>query len=95
MKSFICVFFRREGSERELSQKEEEMKERQRRCRLQEQLEKWQPQRSVCGEQPMAENTPLLFHMVSASGLPATASWEQNVTGIALCQICLLWSTIS
>ncbi|XP_066186189.1 dynein axonemal assembly factor 8 [Sylvia atricapilla] len=61
---------RREGSERELSQKEEEMKERQRRCRLQEQLEQWQPQRSVCGRQPMAENTPLLFHM-EASFLPA------------------------
>ncbi|XP_068062641.1 dynein axonemal assembly factor 8 [Anomalospiza imberbis] len=61
---------RREGSERELSQKEEEMKERQRRCRLQEQLEQWQPQRSVCGKQPMAENTPLLFHR-EASFLPA------------------------
>ncbi|XP_033373829.1 uncharacterized protein C16orf71 homolog isoform X2 [Parus major] len=61
---------RREGSERELSQKEEEMKERQRRCRLQEQLEQWQPQRSVRGKQPMAENTPLLFHM-EASFLPA------------------------
>ncbi|XP_053848489.1 dynein axonemal assembly factor 8 isoform X4 [Vidua macroura] len=60
----------REGSERELSQKEEEMKERQRRCRLQEQLEQWQPQRSVCGKQPMAENTPLLFH-TEASFLPA------------------------
>ncbi|XP_053813890.1 dynein axonemal assembly factor 8 isoform X4 [Vidua chalybeata] len=60
----------REGSERELSQKEEEMKERQRRCRLQEQLEQWQPQRSVCGKQPMAENTPLLFHR-EASFLPA------------------------
>nr|XP_054499931.1 dynein axonemal assembly factor 8 [Agelaius phoeniceus] len=58
---------RREGSDRELSQKEEEM-ERQRRCRLQEQLEQWQPQRSVWGKQPMAENTPLLFHRVSASG---------------------------
>ncbi|XP_058278612.1 dynein axonemal assembly factor 8 [Hirundo rustica] len=61
---------RREGCARELSQKEEEMKERQRRCRLQEQLERWQPLRSVCGEQPMAENTPLLFHM-EASFLPA------------------------
>ncbi|XP_072791635.1 dynein axonemal assembly factor 8 isoform X1 [Taeniopygia guttata] len=61
---------RREGRERELSQKEEEMKERQRRCRLQEQLEQWQPQRSVCGKQPMAENTPLLFHR-EASFLPA------------------------
>ncbi|KAF4791896.1 hypothetical protein TURU_125046 [Turdus rufiventris] len=61
---------RREGSERELSQKEEEMKRRQRSCRLQEQLEQWQPQRSVWGKQPMAENTPLLFHM-EASFLPA------------------------
>ncbi|XP_038007548.1 uncharacterized protein C16orf71 homolog isoform X4 [Motacilla alba alba] len=64
---------RREGSERELSQKEEEMKERQRRCRLQEQLEQWQPQRSVWGKQPMAENTPLLFHR-EASFLPAIAT---------------------
>lgn len=98
----FCVFFRREGSERELSQKEEEMKRRQRSCRLQEQLEQWQPQRSVWGKQPMAENTPLLFHMVSASGEagPArgsqfAANWEQNVIFIALFQICLLWSTIS
>ncbi|XP_054127134.1 dynein axonemal assembly factor 8 [Melozone crissalis] len=64
---------RREGSDRELSQKEEEMKERQRRCRLQEQLEQWQPQRSVWGKQPMAENTPLLFHR-EASFLPAIAT---------------------
>ncbi|XP_063270863.1 dynein axonemal assembly factor 8 isoform X2 [Prinia subflava] len=61
---------RREGSGRELSPKEEELKERQRRCRLQEQLQQWQPQRSVCGRQPMAENTPLLFH-TEASFLPA------------------------
>ncbi|KAM3662282.1 dynein axonemal assembly factor 8 [Ammospiza maritima maritima] len=64
---------RREGSDRELSQKEEEMKERKRRCRLQEQLEQWQPQRSVWGKQPMAENTPLLFHR-EASFLPAIAT---------------------
>ncbi|XP_063027533.1 dynein axonemal assembly factor 8 [Melospiza melodia melodia] len=64
---------RREGSDRELSQKEEEMVERQRRCRLQEQLEQWQPQRSVWGKQPMAENTPLLFHR-EASFLPAIAT---------------------
>ncbi|XP_074409218.1 dynein axonemal assembly factor 8 isoform X5 [Zonotrichia albicollis] len=64
---------RREGSARELSQKEEEMQERQRRCRLQEQLEQWQPQRSVWGKQPMAENTPLLFHR-EASFLPAIAT---------------------
>ncbi|KAL9836018.1 dynein axonemal assembly factor 8 [Geothlypis trichas] len=64
---------RREGSDRELSQKEEEMKERQRRCRLQEQLEQWQPQRSVWGKQPMAESTPLLFHR-EASFLPAIAT---------------------
>ncbi|XP_059718034.1 dynein axonemal assembly factor 8 [Haemorhous mexicanus] len=64
---------RREGSDREVSQKEEEMKERQRRCRLQEQLEQWQPQRSVWGKQPMAENTPLLFHR-EVSFLPAIAT---------------------
>ncbi|XP_030814278.1 uncharacterized protein C16orf71 homolog [Camarhynchus parvulus] len=64
---------RREGIDRELSQKEEEMKERQRRCRLQEQLEQWQPQHSVWGKQPMAENTPLLFHR-EASFLPAIAT---------------------
>ncbi|XP_027539325.1 uncharacterized protein C16orf71 homolog isoform X3 [Neopelma chrysocephalum] len=61
---------RTQESERELSQKEEQMKERQRRLRFQEQLEGLQPQQSVSGKQPMAENTPVLFHM-EASYLPA------------------------
>ncbi|KAM6054412.1 LOW QUALITY PROTEIN: dynein axonemal assembly factor 8 [Chlamydotis macqueenii] len=58
-----------EGSKRELSQKEEQMKERHRRRRFQEQLERLQPQQSVTGKQPMAEKTPVLFHM-EASYLP-------------------------
>ncbi|XP_032560034.1 uncharacterized protein C16orf71 homolog isoform X1 [Chiroxiphia lanceolata] len=66
----ISMFFRTQESERELSQKEEQMKERQRRLRFQEQLEGLQPQQSVSGKQPMAENTPVLFHM-EASYLPA------------------------
>ncbi|XP_030906260.2 dynein axonemal assembly factor 8 [Melopsittacus undulatus] len=56
---------RTEESKKELSQKEEQMKERRRRHRFQEQLERLQPQQSVTGKQPMAENTPVLFHMVS------------------------------
>ncbi|XP_061206649.1 dynein axonemal assembly factor 8 isoform X2 [Neopsephotus bourkii] len=61
---------RAEESKKELSQKEEQMKERHRRHRFQEQLERLQPQQSVTGKQPMAENTPVLFHM-EASYLPA------------------------
>ncbi|XP_074696955.1 dynein axonemal assembly factor 8 isoform X2 [Strix aluco] len=60
---------RTEESKKELSQKEEQMKERHRRCRFQEQLERLQPQQSVTGKQPMAEKTPVLFHM-EASYLP-------------------------
>ncbi|XP_064246624.1 dynein axonemal assembly factor 8 isoform X2 [Passer domesticus] len=81
---------RREGSDRELSQKEEEMKERQRRCRLQEQLEQWQPQRSVCGKQPMAENTPLLFHreasfLPAIDTLPGSCSVKKEVLLLTVC----------
>ncbi|XP_075623566.1 dynein axonemal assembly factor 8 [Balearica regulorum gibbericeps] len=60
---------RTEESKRELSQKEEQMKETHRRHRFQEQLERLQPQQSVTGKQPMAEKTPVLFHM-EASYLP-------------------------
>ncbi|XP_025050211.1 uncharacterized protein C16orf71 homolog [Alligator sinensis] len=60
---------RAEESQRELSQKEKQMKEKHRRQKLQEQLERLQPQHSVTGKQPMAEKTPLLFHM-EASSLP-------------------------
>ncbi|KAM6249800.1 dynein axonemal assembly factor 8 [Porphyrio hochstetteri] len=57
---------RTEESKRELSQKEEQMKERH---RFQEQLERLRPQHSETGMQPMAERTPVLFH-VEASYLP-------------------------
>ncbi|XP_055565593.1 dynein axonemal assembly factor 8 isoform X1 [Falco cherrug] len=57
---------RTEESKKELSQKEEQMKERH---RFQEQLETLKPQQSVTGKQPMAEKTPVLFHM-EASYLP-------------------------
>nr|XP_009672200.1 PREDICTED: uncharacterized protein C16orf71 homolog [Struthio camelus australis] len=60
---------RREESKRELSQKEVQMKEKHRRKSFQEQLERLQPQHSVTGKQPMAEKTPILFHM-EASYLP-------------------------
>ncbi|KAM6351563.1 dynein axonemal assembly factor 8 isoform 1-T1 [Alca torda] len=60
---------RTEESKREISQKEEQMKERQRRHKFREQLERLQPQQSVTGKQPMAEKTPVLFHM-EASYLP-------------------------
>ncbi|XP_065501125.1 dynein axonemal assembly factor 8 [Caloenas nicobarica] len=60
---------RTEESKREKSQKEEQIKERCRRHRFQEQLERLQPQQSVTGKQPMAEKTPVLFHM-EASYLP-------------------------
>ncbi|XP_067162073.1 dynein axonemal assembly factor 8 isoform X3 [Apteryx mantelli] len=60
---------RREESKRELSQKEVQMKEKHRRKSFQEQLERLQPQLSVTGKQPMAEKTPVLFHM-EASYLP-------------------------
>ncbi|XP_039348466.1 uncharacterized protein C16orf71 homolog isoform X2 [Mauremys reevesii] len=61
---------RAEESLRELSLKEKQMKEKHRRQRLQEQLERLQPQHSVTGKQPMAEKTPVLFHL-EASYLPA------------------------
>ncbi|XP_032053664.1 uncharacterized protein C16orf71 homolog [Aythya fuligula] len=60
---------RTEESKIELSQKEEQMKEKHRRHRFQEQLERLQPHQSVTGKQPMAEKTPVLFHM-EASYLP-------------------------
>ncbi|XP_051487965.1 dynein axonemal assembly factor 8 [Apus apus] len=60
---------RTEENKREESQKEQQMKERHRRQRFQEQLERLQPQHSVTGKQPMAEGTPVLFHM-EASYLP-------------------------
>uniref|UniRef100_A0A452H2H5 Dynein axonemal assembly factor 8 n=1 Tax=Gopherus agassizii TaxID=38772 RepID=A0A452H2H5_9SAUR len=61
---------RAEESLRELSLKKKQMKEKHRRQRLQEQLERLQPQLSVTGKQPMAEKTPVLFHL-EASYLPA------------------------
>ncbi|XP_050824007.1 dynein axonemal assembly factor 8 isoform X9 [Gopherus flavomarginatus] len=61
---------RAEESLRELSLKKKQMKEKHRRQRLQEQLERLQPQHSVTGKQPMAEKTPVLFHL-EASYLPA------------------------
>lgn len=66
-KKRMCIFFRTEESKIELSQKEEQMKEKHRRHRFQEQLERLQPHQSVTGKQPMAEKTPVLFHMVSSS----------------------------
>ncbi|XP_029432578.1 uncharacterized protein C16orf71 homolog isoform X2 [Rhinatrema bivittatum] len=53
-----------------LIQKENQMKDKQRRQRLQAQLEKLKPRHSVSVRQPMAEKTPVLFHM-EASYLPS------------------------
>eukprot|EP00076_Gallus_gallus_P045480 XP_025011018.1 uncharacterized protein C16orf71 homolog isoform X2 [Gallus gallus] len=55
-------FPRTEESNRELSQKEEQMKEKHVRRGFQEQLERLQPQQSASGKQLMAEKTPVLFH---------------------------------
>uniref|UniRef100_A0A8B9DGN5 Dynein axonemal assembly factor 8 n=1 Tax=Anser cygnoides TaxID=8845 RepID=A0A8B9DGN5_ANSCY len=70
---------RTEESKIELSQKEEQMKEKHRRHRFQEQLERLQPHQSVTGKQPMAEKTPVLFHM-EASYLPDIDTLPRSAT---------------
>nr|XP_047917527.1 dynein axonemal assembly factor 8 isoform X6 [Anser cygnoides] len=75
----MCIFFRTEESKIELSQKEEQMKEKHRRHRFQEQLERLQPHQSVTGKQPMAEKTPVLFHM-EASYLPDIDTLPRSAT---------------
>ncbi|XP_069502974.1 dynein axonemal assembly factor 8 [Ambystoma mexicanum] len=50
-------------------QREDELKEKHRRQRLQQQLEALKPRHSIAGKQPMAEKTPVLFHL-EASYLP-------------------------
>uniref|UniRef100_A0A8C2U307 Dynein axonemal assembly factor 8 n=1 Tax=Coturnix japonica TaxID=93934 RepID=A0A8C2U307_COTJA len=60
-------FPRTEESDRQLSRKEEQMKEKHMGRGSQEQLERSQPQQLVTGKQPMAEKAPVLFHMVSSS----------------------------
>ncbi|KAM6379269.1 dynein axonemal assembly factor 8 [Pluvialis apricaria] len=81
---------RTEESKRELSQKEEQMKERHRRHRFQEQLERLQPQQSVTGKQPMAEKTPVLFHMEASylpdiDTLPGPHSMKNEVLLMTIC----------
>ncbi|XP_077774544.1 dynein axonemal assembly factor 8 isoform X1 [Podarcis muralis] len=44
------------------SQKEKQGEEKRRKQRLKEQLENLKPQHSTTGKQPMAEQTPVLFH---------------------------------
>ncbi|XP_066834101.1 dynein axonemal assembly factor 8 isoform X7 [Anser cygnoides] len=75
----MCIFCRTEESKIELSQKEEQMKEKHRRHRFQEQLERLQPHQSVTGKQPMAEKTPVLFHM-EASYLPDIDTLPRSAT---------------
>nr|XP_056722552.1 dynein axonemal assembly factor 8 [Euleptes europaea] len=53
----------------EENQKEKQAREKQRRQRLHDQLERSKPQLSITGKQPMAEQTPVLFH-AEASCLP-------------------------
>ncbi|XP_072205719.1 dynein axonemal assembly factor 8 [Excalfactoria chinensis] len=56
-------FPRTEEGDRQLSRKEEQMKEKHSGCGSQEQLERSQPQQAVTGKKPMAEKAPVLFHM--------------------------------
>ncbi|XP_015732902.1 uncharacterized protein C16orf71 homolog isoform X2 [Coturnix japonica] len=72
-------FPRTEESDRQLSRKEEQMKEKHMGRGSQEQLERSQPQQLVTGKQPMAEKAPVLFHMGTSylpvvDGLPGLGS---------------------
>lgn len=64
----------------EEDQIEKQAQEKQRRQRLHDQLEESKPRLSTTGKQPMAEQTPVLFHMVSA-----TALLKDLLTKISLC----------
>ncbi|XP_021266990.1 uncharacterized protein C16orf71 homolog isoform X7 [Numida meleagris] len=72
------VFPRTEESNRELCQKEAQMKEKHMKHRFQEQLERSQPQQSVTGKQPMAEQAPVLFHMAAEKvfAVPSGFYWQ-------------------
>ncbi|XP_030067785.1 dynein axonemal assembly factor 8 [Microcaecilia unicolor] len=61
--SKVLQSLRTEEKPEALIQKENWMKDKQRRQRLQAQLEGLKPRHSVSGKQPMAEKTPVLFHM--------------------------------
>ncbi|XP_066834104.1 dynein axonemal assembly factor 8 isoform X10 [Anser cygnoides] len=80
----MCIFCRTEESKIELSQKEEQMKEKHRRHRFQEQLERLQPHQSVTGKQPMAEKTPVLFHMTEED-LQDISIFYQRITEFLSC----------
>ncbi|XP_021266985.1 uncharacterized protein C16orf71 homolog isoform X3 [Numida meleagris] len=73
------VFPRTEESNRELCQKEAQMKEKHMKHRFQEQLERSQPQQSVTGKQPMAEQAPVLFHM-TREDLQETSIFYQRIS---------------
>ncbi|XP_078519163.1 dynein axonemal assembly factor 8 isoform X2 [Lissotriton helveticus] len=75
---------RAEEKQVERIKKEDELKEKRRRQRLQQQLETLKPRHSINGKQPMAEKTPVLFHMESSylpdiSMLPAAATVKQEM----------------
>ncbi|XP_066496915.1 dynein axonemal assembly factor 8 [Tiliqua scincoides] len=52
------------------SQKEKQVEEKLKKEKLQEQLERFKPQCSVTGKQPMAEQTPVLFHSEASFLVP-------------------------
>ncbi|XP_033023719.1 uncharacterized protein C16orf71 homolog isoform X2 [Lacerta agilis] len=66
----------------EESQKEKQAEEKLRKQRLKEQLENLKPQHSTTGKQPMAEQTPVLFHTVPCLGARGESKAPFQVLGL-------------
>uniref|UniRef100_A0A670JHR1 Dynein axonemal assembly factor 8 n=1 Tax=Podarcis muralis TaxID=64176 RepID=A0A670JHR1_PODMU len=66
----------------EESQKEKQGEEKRRKQRLKEQLENLKPQHSTTGKQPMAEQTPVLFHTVPCLGARGESKAPFQVLGL-------------
>ncbi|XP_077774547.1 dynein axonemal assembly factor 8 isoform X4 [Podarcis muralis] len=64
------------------SQKEKQGEEKRRKQRLKEQLENLKPQHSTTGKQPMAEQTPVLFHTVPCLGARGESKAPFQVLGL-------------
>ncbi|KAJ1097248.1 hypothetical protein NDU88_002373 [Pleurodeles waltl] len=80
----LKVSSRAEEKQLEKIKREDELKEKHRRQRLQQQLEVLKPRHSITGKQSMAEKTPVLFHMEASylpdlSMLPAAAKMKQDL----------------